>query len=173
MTRLPRNGSACLSLGTAGALLLGLAISPYSALAEDLTPEHIKADIGGRQRIDQGQYGDLQTGRPSVSTTRRRVSASSTRSTPTTSKTSGWCGATVSIRPAASRRRRSWSTASCIRPRPWSVVHAIDARRERRLWTYDPGVNREHGLQGLLRRRQSRRRCSTRARSSSPPMTDG
>jgi quinohemoprotein ethanol dehydrogenase len=43
MTRLPRNASACLSLGAVGALLLGLAISPHRALAEDLTPARIKA----------------------------------------------------------------------------------------------------------------------------------
>ena len=31
---------------------------------------------------------------------------------------------------------------------PWSVVHAIDARNGKRLWTYDPGVNRELGYRG-------------------------
>jgi quinohemoprotein ethanol dehydrogenase len=30
----------------------------------------------------------------------------------------------------------------------WSVVHAIDARTGKRLWTYDPGVNREIGYKG-------------------------
>jgi quinohemoprotein ethanol dehydrogenase len=30
----------------------------------------------------------------------------------------------------------------------WSVVHAIDARTGRKLWTYDPGVNREQGYKG-------------------------
>ena len=30
----------------------------------------------------------------------------------------------------------------------WSVVHAIDARTGKRIWTYDPGVNREIGYKG-------------------------
>src|SRR4051812_15754242 len=31
---------------------------------------------------------------------------------------------------------------------PWSVVHAIDARTGKRIWTFDPGVNREQGYKG-------------------------
>lgn len=30
----------------------------------------------------------------------------------------------------------------------WSVVHAIDTRTGKRLWVYDPGVNRETGYKG-------------------------
>jgi quinohemoprotein ethanol dehydrogenase len=30
----------------------------------------------------------------------------------------------------------------------WSVVHAIDTRTGKRLWSYDPGVNREGGYKG-------------------------
>src|SRR5205809_6742208 len=30
----------------------------------------------------------------------------------------------------------------------WSVVHAIDARTGKRLWTYDPKVDREKGYKG-------------------------
>jgi quinohemoprotein ethanol dehydrogenase len=30
----------------------------------------------------------------------------------------------------------------------WSVVHAIDARTGKRIWTYDPGVKREIGYKG-------------------------
>src|ERR1700759_5181042 len=30
----------------------------------------------------------------------------------------------------------------------WSVVHAIDARTGRKIWSYDPGVNREQGYKG-------------------------
>jgi len=47
MTRLPRNNSACRLLdhflGAASALLLGLAFSAQSTLAEELTPARIKA----------------------------------------------------------------------------------------------------------------------------------
>ena len=30
----------------------------------------------------------------------------------------------------------------------WSVVHAIDARTGKRIWTFDPGVDREKGYKG-------------------------
>ena len=41
----------------------------------------------------------------------------------------------------------------------WSVVHAIDARTGKQLWTFDPEGRPREGLQGLLRRGQSRRRA--------------
>ncbi|NUU39616.1 PQQ-dependent dehydrogenase, methanol/ethanol family [Tardiphaga robiniae] len=31
---------------------------------------------------------------------------------------------------------------------PWSVVHAVDTRTGKRLWTFDPGVDREKGYRG-------------------------
>ena len=55
----------------------------------------------------------------------------------------------------------------------WSVVHAVDVRTGKKIWTFDPGVNRRSGYKRLLRRRQPRRRAATRARCSSAPMTAG
>ena len=46
----------------------------------------------------------------------------------------------------------------------WSVVHAIDARTGKKLWSYDPGVDREKGYTALR---------SGRARCLSAPMTGG
>lgn len=31
---------------------------------------------------------------------------------------------------------------------PWSIVHAVDARTGKKLWTFDPAVNREKGYRG-------------------------
>ena len=135
MTRLPRVDSACrffpeiaaTSTSTARsrrplAIGLGLTLSCSGALAQNarqgIARAHQGRDLGGRRRIDQGQHRDLERladHRPRLC--RDALSASSTRSTPTTSRSSGWCGAIRSNPPAASRRRRSWSTASCIRPR--------------------------------------------------------
>ena len=42
---------------------------------------------------------------------------------------------------AASRRRRSSSTASCTPARAWSNVVALDAKTGKQLWEYDPQVN--------------------------------
>ena len=30
----------------------------------------------------------------------------------------------------------------------WSVVHAIDVRTGKKIWTFDPGVDREKGYKG-------------------------
>ncbi len=41
----------------------------------------------------------------------------------------------------------------------WSVVHAIDARTGKKIWSLRSRRRSREGLQGLLRRRQSRRRA--------------
>ena len=46
----------------------------------------------------------------------------------------------------------------------WSVVFAIDARTGKLLWKWDPEVPRAVGGEGLLRRRQPRRRRASRPR---------
>ena len=30
----------------------------------------------------------------------------------------------------------------------WSVVHAVDARTGKRIWTFDPGIDKEKGYKG-------------------------
>ena len=41
---------------------------------------------------------------------------------------------------------------------PWSVVFAVDAKTGKQIWSYDPKVDKQCGAEGLLRRRQPRRR---------------
>ena len=53
----------------------------------------------------------------------------------------------------------------------WSIVHAIDVRTGKRLWTFDPqGRPREGATRAAATSSTAAWRC-TRARSSSPPTT--
>ncbi len=54
----------------------------------------------------------------------------------------------------------------------WSVVHAIDARTGKRLWTYDPKIDREKGYRAAATSSIVASH-SGRARFSSAPMTAG
>ena len=54
----------------------------------------------------------------------------------------------------------------------WSVVHAIDARTGKRLWTYDPKIDREKGYRAAATSSIAASR-SGRARCLSAPMTGG
>jgi quinohemoprotein ethanol dehydrogenase len=50
----------------------------------------------------------------------------------------------------------------------WSVVHAVDARTGKRIWSFDPGVDREKGYKGCALQghgfRRRLRRAADRAR---------
>ena len=149
MTRLPRNGSACLSLGTAGALLLGLAISPYSALAEDLTPARIKAATSA---VDSAMIkANTATSQdwPTIGLDYAETRFSKLKQI--TSDNVKDLGLVWSY--SLDSERGVEATPVVVdgimyQTGPWSVVHAIDARNGKRIWTYDPGVNRELGYKG-------------------------
>ena len=103
------------------AIALGLSLSCSGALAQNPakgSPDHIKAVTsavdGASIKANTATSNDWPTIGLDYAETRF---PSSTRSMPTTSRSSGWCGAIRSNPPAASRRRPSWSTASCTRLR--------------------------------------------------------
>ena len=149
MTRLPRNDSACRLLGAASGLLLGLAISAHSALAEDLTPARIKAATSA------------------VDTAMIKANAATSHDWPT-----------IGLDYAETRFSKlkqiddsnvkdlglAWSydleSTRGVEATPlvvdgvmyvsasWSIVHAIDVRTGKRLWVYDPKVARAMGYKG-------------------------
>ena len=120
-------------------------------------------DLGGRRRLDQGQHRDVERladhrprlCRDPLFSKLNQINADNVKN----------LGLVWSYPLESSRGVEAtpvvvdgimYQTAS------WSVVHAIDARTGKRLWTYDPEGRSREGLQGLLRRRQSRRRALER-----------
>jgi len=146
MTRLPHLESAC---RFAGAILLGLAISCSGALADELTPAKIKAATGAVDgafiKGNTASSNDWPTiGLDYAETRFSKLSQ-------ITSDNVRGLGLVWSYNLESSRGVEAtpvvvdgimYQTAS------WSVVHAIDARSGKKIWTYDPGVNREQGYKG-------------------------
>src|SRR5690242_3643855 len=146
MPRLPQVDSAC---RFTGAILLGLAISCGGALAEDLTPARIKAATGAVDgafiKGNTASSNDWPTiGLDYAETRFSKLSQ-------ITSDNVKGLGLVWSYNLESSRGVEAtpvvvdgimYQTAS------WSVVHAIDARSGKKIWTYDPGINREQGYKG-------------------------
>ena len=138
--------SAC---AFSGAILLGLAISWGGALAEGLTPAKIKAATGAVDgafiKGNTASSNDWPTiGLDYAETRFSKLSQ-------ITSDNVKGLGLVWSYNLESSRGVEAtpvvvdgimYQTAS------WSVVHAIDARTGRKIWTFDPGVNREQGYKG-------------------------
>ncbi len=146
MIRVPQVDSAC---RFTGAILLGLAISCGGALAEDLTPAKIKASTGAVDgafvKANTASSNDWPTIGLDYAETRF------SRLNQITSDNVKGIGLVWSYNLESERGVEAtpvvvdgimYQTAS------WSVVHAIDARNGRKIWTFDPGVNREQGYKG-------------------------
>jgi quinohemoprotein ethanol dehydrogenase len=149
MPRLLHVHSARRLSGAAGAILLGLAISCSSSFAEDLTPAKIKAATsavdGAFVRANTASSNDWPTIGLDYAETRfsklHQITADNVKG----------LGLVWSYNLESSRGVEAtpvvvdgimYQTAS------WSVVHAIDARTGKRIWSFDPGVNREQGYKG-------------------------
>ena len=149
MTRLPRNASARLLLGAASALLLGLAISAHSALGEDLSPVRIKAATSA---VDSAMIkANTATSQdwPTIGLDYAETRFSKLKQiTSDNVKELGPVWSYSLVPSAASKATPVVVDGIMYQTGPWSVVHAIDARNGKKIWTYDPGVNRELGYKG-------------------------
>ena len=149
MPRLSRNEFACRFLGASLAALLGIAISTHTTSAEDLTPARIKAATSA------------------VDSTMIKANTATSRDWPTigldyaetrfsklnqiTSDNVKTLGLAWSY--SLDSERGVEATPIVIdgimyQTGPWSIVHAIDARSGKKIWTFDPGVDREKGYKG-------------------------
>ena len=167
MTRSPRVDSACrffpeiaATSPSTGAPCAGRdrdragpdAILQRCARAESrqgIARAHQGRHLGGRRRIDQGQYRDLERladHRPRLC----RDALFQAQPDQCRQRQEARAGVELSARnpPAASRRRRSWSTASCIRPRPGAWCTPSTPAPASSSGRFDPKVDREKGYKG-------------------------
>jgi len=153
MTRLPRNDSArrflhCF-LGAAGALLLGFTFSGHGAQAEELTPARIKAATSAVDsamiKANTASSQDWPTIGLDYAETRF------SKLNQITSDNVKGLGLVWTYSLDSSRGIEATPVVIggiMYQTGPWSIVHAIDARSGKKIWTFDPGVDREKGYKG-------------------------
>jgi quinohemoprotein ethanol dehydrogenase len=149
MTRVARNDSACRLLGAASGLLLGLAISAHSALAEDLTPARIKAATSAVDTAMIKANAATSHDWPTVG-----LDYAETRFSKLSQINSENVKSLGLVWSYSLESERGIEATPVVvdgimyQTGPWSVVFAIDARNGKKIWTYDPGVKREQGYKG-------------------------
>jgi quinohemoprotein ethanol dehydrogenase len=149
MIRLLRNDSACRLAVTAGALLLGLAAGFQRSSAEDLTPARIKEATSAVDtamiKANTATSQDWPTIGLDYAETRfsklKQITSDNVRD----------LGLVWSY--SLDSERGIEATPVVIdgimyQTGPWSVVYAIDARSGKKLWTFDPQVDRAKGYKG-------------------------
>ncbi|MBR0693175.1 PQQ-dependent dehydrogenase, methanol/ethanol family [Bradyrhizobium lablabi] len=147
MTRLPCN--ECRLLGVASALLLSFALTTQVTLAEDLTPARIKAATsavdGAMIKANTATSRDWPTIGLDYAETRfsklNQINSDNVK------------GLGLVWSYSLESERGVEATPVVIdgimyQTGPWSIVHAIDARSGKKIWTFDPGVDRAKGYKG-------------------------
>jgi quinohemoprotein ethanol dehydrogenase len=149
MTRSPCTDSACRLLGVAGALLLNLAFPTHSTLAEDLTPARINAATSA---VDSAMIkANTATSRDWPTIGLDYAETRFSKLNQITSDNVGGLGLVWSYSLESSRGVEATPVVIdgiMYQTGPWSIVYAIDARSGKKIWTFDPGVDRAKGYKG-------------------------
>ena len=149
MTRSPSKDSACRLLGVASALLLNLAFPTHSTLAEDLTPARINAATSA---VDSAMIkANTATSRDWPTIGLDYAETRFSKLNQITSDNVGGLGLVWSYSLESSRGVEATPVVIdgiMYQTGPWSIVYAIDARSGKKIWTFDPGVDRAKGYKG-------------------------
>jgi quinohemoprotein ethanol dehydrogenase len=148
-TRLPRNDYARRLLGATGAALLGLALSTLYASAEELTPARIKAATGAVDSAMIKANAATSQDWPTIGLDYAETRFSKLGQI--NSENVKGLGLVWSY--SLDSERGIEATPVVVdgimyQTGPWSVVHAIDARNGKKIWTFDPQVDRAKGYRG-------------------------
>ena len=149
MTRSPCKDSVCRLLGVASALLLNLAFPTHSTLAEDLTPARINAATSA---VDSAMIqANTATSRDWPTIGLDYAETRFSKLNQITSDNIGGLGLVWSYSLESSRGVEATPVVIdgiMYQTGPWSIVYAIDARSGKKIWTFDPGVDRAKGYKG-------------------------
>ena len=149
MTRSPCKDSVCRSLGVASALLLNLAFPTHSTLAEDLTPARINAATSA---VDSAMIqANTATSRDWPTIGLDYAETRFSKLNQITSDNIGGLGLVWSYSLESSRGVEATPVVIdgiMYQTGPWSIVYAIDARSGKKIWTFDPRVDRAKGYKG-------------------------
>jgi quinohemoprotein ethanol dehydrogenase len=150
MTRSPWRDSACRLLGVAGALLLNLAFPTHIALAEDLTPARINAATSA---VDSAMImANTATSRDWPTIGLDYAETRFSKLNQITSDNVGGLGLVWSYSLESARGVEATPVVIdgiMYQTGPWSIVYAIDARSGKKIWTFDPGVDRAKGYKAV------------------------
>jgi quinohemoprotein ethanol dehydrogenase len=150
MTRSPCKDSACRLLGVAGALLLNLAFPTHSTLAEDLTPARINAATSA---VDSAMIkANTATSRDWPTIGLDYAETRFSKLNQITSDNVGGLGLVWSYSLESARGVEATPVVIdgiMYQTGPWSIVYAIDARSGKKIWTFDPGVDRAKGYKAV------------------------
>ena len=149
MTRSPSKDSACRLLGVASALLLNLAFPTHSILAEDLTTARINAATSA---VDSAMIkANTATSRDWPTIGLDYAETRFSKLNQITSDNVGGLGLVWSYSLESSRGVEATPVVIdgiMYQTGPWSIVYAIDAHSGKKIWTFDPGVDRAKGYKG-------------------------
>src|SRR5689334_24576179 len=146
MMRFSRNASACRFLAATGAALLGLAISAHTTSAEDLTPARIKAATSAVHSAMIEANTATSQDWPTIGLDYAETRFS--RLGKINSENVKGLGLVWSYSLESERGIEATPVVVdgiMYQTGPWSIVHAIDARNGKKIWSFDPGVDREKG----------------------------
>jgi quinohemoprotein ethanol dehydrogenase len=149
MIGMPRYDSDCRLLATAGALMLGLAVSAQPGFAADMTPAHIKEATSAVDTAMIKANTATSQDWPTIG-----LDYAETRFSKLNQITSDNVKDLGLVWSYSLDSERGIEATPVVvdgimyQTGPWSIVYAIDARTGKKIWTFDPQVDRSKGYRG-------------------------